>query len=112
MAESNQQKDALPAAKQSRDTGAGVTVKGLCNAYLNYKDALLESGELSPRTRQNYQEAANRVFDRFGKTRPVSGLGQGGFAELRKWMAKNRPCVARSARRGDGIALALRAGPR
>jgi integrase len=82
------EKDALYAGKKPRDTSEGVTVKALANAYLNHKQALLDAGELSPRTMMNYKEAAGLVVERFGKGRLVSDLGQDDFAELRKWMAK------------------------
>ena len=40
-------------------------MKVLCNAYLNHKRALLEAGELSPRTMQNYKEAAEVIVEQF-----------------------------------------------
>src|SRR6476620_1244386 len=45
-----EQKDDLHAGRKPRDTSEGVTVKVLCNAYLNHKKAFLDAGELSPRT--------------------------------------------------------------
>jgi integrase len=88
LAKYNKEKDALHAGKKPRDTSEGVTMKALCNAYLAHKDALLEAKEISPRTRQNYQEASDLIVERFGKGRLVADLGQDDFAELRKWMAK------------------------
>src|SRR3954453_7003668 len=64
-----EQKDALHAGKKPRDTSEGVTVKVLANAYLNHKQALLDAGELSPRTMQNYREATDLLIARFGKGR-------------------------------------------
>jgi integrase len=83
-----EQKDALHAGKKPREASEGVTVKVLANAYLNHKQALLDAGELSPRTMVNYRESAELVVSRFGKARLVADLGQDDFAELRKWMAK------------------------
>lgn len=82
------EKDALHAGRKPRDTSEGVTVKVLCSAYLDHKQALLDAGELSPRTMQNYIEAATLLVERFGKSRLVADLGQDDFAELRKWMAR------------------------
>ena len=63
-------------------------MKILANAFLNHKKALLDAGDLSPRTWQNYAETAELVVSRFGKGRLVADLRQDDFAELRKWMAK------------------------
>src|SRR5438477_8878640 len=45
-----EQKDALHAGRLPRPDAGPLTVKELCNAYLNHKQALVDSGELSPRT--------------------------------------------------------------
>src|SRR5438067_13877806 len=44
------QKDALHAGRKPREVSAGVTVKELCNTFLNAKNALVESGELTLRS--------------------------------------------------------------
>jgi hypothetical protein len=41
------EKDALHAGKKPRDAAEGYTVKHLCNAFLNAKQALVDSGELT-----------------------------------------------------------------
>src|SRR3954464_11960567 len=48
------EKDALHAGRKPREVSAGVTVKDLANAYLNHKSALLDAGEIAPRTWGNY----------------------------------------------------------
>src|SRR6476646_6896974 len=58
LAKYTAEKDALHAGKKPRDTSEGVTVKALANAFLNHKKALLDSGDLSPRTWLNYVETA------------------------------------------------------
>lgn len=81
-------KDDLHAGRKPRQVSEGVTIKELANAYLNHKKALLDAGELSPRTWQNYREATDVIVARLGKSRLVTDLGQDDFAALRNWMAK------------------------
>src|SRR3954469_24843525 len=51
------QRDALHAGRKPREVvSAGVTVKDVCNAFLNHKQALVDAGELSPRTWKNGKE--------------------------------------------------------
>ena len=83
-----EQKDALHAGRKPREVSEGVTVKDLCNACLNHKQALLDAGDLSPRTWLNYKETAELVVKEFGKGRLVADLGQDDFAALRKTMSK------------------------
>src|SRR5437899_1407729 len=83
-----EQKHALHAGRKPREVSAGVTVKELANAYLNHKQTLLDSRELSPRTWKNAKEATDLLVAQFGKSRLVADLGQDDFAALRKWMAK------------------------
>lgn len=82
------EKDDLHAGRKPREASVGVTVKDLANAYLNHKKALLDAGELSARTMQNYKEAAELIVERFGKTRLAADLRQDDFAELRQWMTR------------------------
>src|SRR5262245_51600716 len=64
-----EQKDALHAGRKPRpDTGA-VTIKEVANAFLNHKQALLDAGELAPRTWEEYKEAADLVVAHLGKGR-------------------------------------------
>jgi integrase len=63
-----------------------VTVKDVVNAFLNHKDALLNTGELTAHTRLKYQTAAELVAA-FGKGRLAADLRPEDFAKLRKQMA-------------------------
>ena len=45
-----EQKDALHAGREPREESEGTTIKDLANAFLNAKKALVESGELAPRS--------------------------------------------------------------
>jgi integrase len=82
-----QQKDALHAGKKPRPDPDAASVKDLANGFLNHKKALLDAGELSPRTWKKYADAAGEVVAQFGKARLASDLGPQDFAALRKRMA-------------------------
>src|SRR5262245_13492906 len=87
--EYNEQAGDLHAGRKPREQGAeGVTVKELCNRFLNAKRALVDSAELSPMTWDDYKEAAELVVSAFGKGRLVSDLEPADFASLRARMAK------------------------
>src|SRR5438552_5621334 len=51
------QKDDLHAGRKPREATDGATVHELVNKFLNQKQALVGSGELSPRTWADYKEA-------------------------------------------------------
>src|SRR5262245_38136072 len=82
------QKDALHAGRKVRPDTEGTTVKDAANAFLNAKRALVDTGELSPRTWAVYKEACDAAVAAFGKARLVSDLDPEDFAALRKTMAK------------------------
>ena len=82
------QKDALHAGRKPRLDTEAVTVKDVVNAFLNHKDALLNAGELSPRTREEYQRTTDMLVREFGKLRIVADLEPDDFASLRNKMAK------------------------
>src|SRR5262245_48487071 len=82
-------KDDLHAGRKPRpDPGDGVTVKELCNRFLNAKNALVEEGRLSPLTWGDYKTACDEIVAAFGKSRLVSDLRSDDFAELRRRMAR------------------------
>jgi integrase len=83
-----EQKDALHAGRKPRTDPEAVTVKDVANAFLNHKQALLDAGELSPRTWQEYKETTDLLVAEFGKHRLTADLGADDFAGLRKKMAK------------------------
>jgi integrase len=82
------QKDALHAGRLPRSEPEALTVKALCNRFLNDKKALVESGELTPRSWDEYEEAAKVVVKEFTGGRLVEDLGPDDFAALRRKMAK------------------------
>jgi integrase len=82
------QKDALHAGRTPRPDQDALTVKDAANAFLNHKKALLDSGELSPRTWGEYKAACDLLVKHCGKQRVVADLGPDDFAALRKKMAR------------------------
>jgi integrase len=83
-----QQKDALHSGRKPRPALEALTVKDLANAFLNHKQALLDAGELSPRTWAEYKASTDLLVSQFGKLRVVTDLGPDDFAGLRNKMAK------------------------
>jgi hypothetical protein len=81
-------KDDLHAGRKPRELSAGVTIKDLANAILNAKKALVESGELTDRSWQDYQATADVIVSHFGKGRLAADVGPDDFAALRAKMAK------------------------
>jgi integrase len=65
-----------------------LTIKALCNGYLNQKQAQLDQGELSPRTWLECKLAADLLVSSFGKQRLVDDLAADDFAKLRNQMAE------------------------
>lgn len=82
------QKDDLHAGRKPREQTEGTTVKELVNAFLNQKKALVDAGELSPRTWTDYKEACDEILAAFSKGRLATDLRPDDFAELRKRLAK------------------------
>jgi integrase len=83
-----EQKDALHAGKKPRPDREGLTVKDVVNAFLNSKKALVDAGELSPRTWTEYKAMTDELVAHLGKTRLVADLDPDDFASLRNKLAK------------------------
>ncbi|VTR96134.1 site-specific recombinase : Uncharacterized protein OS=Blastopirellula marina DSM 3645 GN=DSM3645_10342 PE=4 SV=1: Phage_integrase [Gemmata massiliana] len=82
------QKEALHAGRKPREVSEGVTIKDLCNAFLNHKKALLDAGDIAARTWLNYVETTKMVVEQFGKNRLAVDVSQDDFAKLRTVMSK------------------------
>lgn len=118
-----EQKDDLHAGRKPREQKEGVTVKELCNAFLNFKFEARNKGELSPRTFSGYEDACGQVVAAFGKARSVDDLRSDDFAALRRLLAANRGpkwlgntiqnirCLFRYAYESDRVASPVRFGP-
>jgi integrase len=83
-----EQKDDLHAGRKPRVNTDGLTMKDLVNSFLHEKNALVESGELSPRTWADYKLAGDLLVSEFDRQRVVTDLGPDDFAPLRKKMAR------------------------
>jgi integrase len=83
------QKDDLHAGRTPGSTTAttSVTIKDICNAFLNAKQARVDSGELSQRMWFDYKETADLLVFHFGKHRPAADLTPDDFDALRAKMA-------------------------
>jgi integrase len=82
------QKDTLHAGRLPRPDTAGLTVKDACNAFLNAKQALVDSGELSLRTWAGYKGACDFMINHLGKARLMADLSPQDFADLRNRLTK------------------------
>jgi integrase len=82
------QRDDLHAGRAARETAEGLTVKELCNHFLNAKRRAVDGGELSPRTWDSYRRACDAIVGAFGKSRRVDDLAPKDFAKLRNRLAQ------------------------
>jgi integrase len=82
------QKEALHAGRKPRDETDALTIKDAANAFLNAKNALVDSGELSPRTWADYKRVCDLLVANLGKQRLVSDLDPEDFTGLRNKAAK------------------------
>jgi integrase len=80
--------EALHNGRKPRPNLGGTTVKDVVNAFLEDKQSLRDSGELSPRTWRQYEDTCKVVTQQFGKGRVVADLGPDDFAALRRKLAK------------------------
>lgn len=87
-------KDSLLAGHGWRHTGKELTLKLLCNKFLTSKKALLDAGELSPRTWRDYFDCCETLLKTFGKECAVIDLTADHFEKLRASLAKRRGPVA------------------
>lgn len=89
LEEYNRVRDDLYQGRTPRPRGGeGLTIAALCNHFLTSKDRLLAAGELSPRTRYDYQRTTDRLVAFFGRDRLVDDLTASDFEALRAEMAK------------------------
>jgi integrase len=84
----NEQKNDMHAGRKPRPDTEGLTVNEAANAFLTAKQALVDAGELSPRTWTEYSARAVEQVRHLGKARLVSDLDADDFASLRIKLAK------------------------
>jgi integrase len=118
-----EQKEALHAGRKPRESTDGVTVHDLVNRFLNHKQALVEVGELSPRTWADYKEACAAIVTAFGKRRLLADIDPDDFADLRNALARKWGphrlsktiqfvrCVFKFAFEAGLVAVPVRFGP-
>jgi integrase len=93
-----EQKDHLHAGRKPHTDADGTTVKEMVNKFLNAKQASVESGELAPRTWQDYKDACDLLIQHFGKGRLIDDLDADDFGELWKKLARKLgPTTVRNA---------------
>jgi integrase len=87
LARYNEQAADLHAGRKPRPEAGALTVKALCNDFLNVKQTLVKSGELSRQSWVEYRRACDLLVERFGKGRLVADLAPEDFGALREVMA-------------------------
>jgi integrase len=83
-----EQAEDLHAGRTPRVKSDGLTVAGLCNAFLTAKLRKQTAGELSHRMFAEYKETTDLVVAAFGKDRRVDDLAADDFEALRATMAE------------------------
>jgi integrase len=73
---------------------SGCSLRELLNRFLASKRALIDSGELSPRSWRDYYATAETLIETIGRDRAVVGLTGADFERLRGVLAKVRGPVA------------------
>ena len=82
-------KDDLLAGRTPRDKNPnGVTLKAMLDRFLTEKLDRIDSGELSPRTLQDYQSVCQIVADFLGKNRLATDIAPDDFSILRHRFSK------------------------
>src|SRR5689334_19116227 len=89
-----EQKDELLAGRTPRSKNGELTIGLLCSKFLEAKDKLLDSGEITKRTRQDHERTTDRLVKFFRKDRLVSDLAADDFEQLRADIAKTWGPVA------------------
>lgn len=69
---------------------SGCRLRDLVNRFLTVKESLRDSGELSPRSFQDYFKACERIIEHFGRERLVSDIRVEDFEGYRQEIAKGR----------------------
>ncbi len=90
-----------PRKEAQAEQPIALTVEGLCDRFLYAKECLVESGELTRETWNDYKSVCALVIQAFGKSQNVANLGPDNFRALRtgftkssKFEGKNRGLVS------------------
>jgi integrase len=76
------EKDDLLAGREP-SKGEGLTIRQLANRFLTSKQRLVDSGELTTQTWQDYHKTCARIIQAFGPSRLVATLRPADFEKLR-----------------------------
>lgn len=83
------ERDDLYAGRRPRATqDGGYSVRDVCNRFLTTKKLLLDGGELTPRTFDEYHDTCKRIIDLLGADRQASDLVAEDFEELRRKISR------------------------
>jgi integrase len=88
IAKYNAEKDALHAGLRPATNAEGLSVFLLCGRFLTSKKRVLESGELSVHSFNDYAKTCKRLLKHLDKKRLVVDLRPDDFERLRAWMTK------------------------
>jgi len=88
------ERDDIRAGRKPRSRQGELTVLELCNQFMQFKQGLLDAGELAPRTFERYHSACNFMLSHFGRGRSVADLRPDDFRQLRAAMSKRWGPVA------------------
>jgi integrase len=83
-----QQRDALHSGRVPQIASDQVTLRDLCNAFLNAKLRRQAAGEMTVRSFADYREVTDLLIREFGADRPIGDLGPNDFEALRDTFAK------------------------
>jgi hypothetical protein len=90
-----EQAEDLHAGRKPREAGSDApTVRDLLNRFLTSKKRLLESGEITSRTFDDYHTTCEGIGKAFGLSRRLDHLGPDDFEQYRAELAKKRGPVA------------------
>jgi integrase len=87
-------KDDLLAGRTPRTKTDGATLRDLANRFLTAKKHLVETGEITQRTHDDYLNTCQQVITILGKDRLLSDLSGDNFDHLRRCLSKTRGHVA------------------
>lgn len=94
LAKFNREKDDLAAGRVPRTTGDGLTVLALINHFTDAKRKRVETGQLKPRTLEDYITVCDRVLKVFGAHTEWGLLTPADFEKLRTDFASTHAAVA------------------
>lgn len=87
-------KESRLAGREPRPKAEGITVGELCDRFLQAKEQLVGTKEITAKTFADYKRVTDRVVRHFGKGRVVADLNADDFAGLRADFSKSNGAVS------------------